>query len=152
MLKLSSDEKRNEILNQLTQKGYTSLQRHEIMEIVKPYLGNDELDEITKIIRYTEKKFSEKFGNDEIFVDYDNSMRARTMISGFKKKYKLTLKEYELFISWVIDNSNKILKKKPNIYDISSEKIYRIYESKKEILTTITPTIKKDKKKIFSLI
>lgn len=119
----------------------------ELIELIEDYYPEDiKKDNIDSIIKYAEKIYQKKYGEDEIFISYPIPAKIRIELTKFKKENNIDYEKYKTFIDWLVLIENKNF----SVFSLYDNRLYDKYLNqydKKEI--EISKKI--SKKRLFSL-
>ena len=110
-----------------------------IIDIAKDYFSDDNefiKKTVNDILRYVEKKYQKKYGQDEILVAYPIPAKIRIKIADFKKKNDISYEKYCKFGEWLIEIECK--GDEMTVFKLIDEKLYHkfqaVYKDDKEII------------------
>jgi hypothetical protein len=97
-----------------------------IIDHIEDLLPEEQKKEsVDSLIRFAEKIYQKKYGNDEIFVQIPIPAKLRMNISQFQRSNNLSHNKYKKFIEWI----NEVSKSEMTIHCLYNEKLYSKFES-----------------------
>ena len=122
----------NEILKRfkkaLCEEGIMKSEIDNILGILEEILPIEKRNTIDDLIKYSEKIYQKKYGDDEIFVQYPLSAKIRIDLNKFRKIFNIDFKEYKRYIEWLLECNEE----KMNIYDLCNNKLYKKFQDNYE--------------------
>ena len=105
-----------------------------IIEIISDYLPQEHKKNVNDLLRYVERKYQKKYGDDEIFVSFPIPAKMRINIANFKKQNAISYQQYCKFSEWLLECQDK----KISVYDLIEQRLYDKflddYEDDKELI------------------
>jgi len=128
----------NIIREKLIEAGISDVDK--IIEIVSDFLPDKKKKNVSSLLRFIEKLYQKKYGEDEIFVSFPISAKFKIKISEFKKRNLISYDEYCKFGEWLIECSNEDV----TIWKLIDQRLY----NKFKVNYTSDKNIIEEKKKI----
>lgn len=106
-----------------------------IINIVKDFLPDKrKKNNVVDLLKYIEKKYQKKYGEDEIFISFPVPAKLRIKLSEFKKINNISYDKYCKFGEWLIECSGEEM----SVYNLIEQKLYNKflnnYKDDKEII------------------
>ena len=122
----------NEILKRfkkaLCEEGIMKSEIDNILGILEEILPTEKRNTNDDLIKYAEKIYQKKYGDEEIFVQYPLSAKIRIDLNKFRKIFNIDFKEYKRYIEWLLECNEE----KMNIYDLCNNKLYKKFQENYE--------------------
>lgn len=128
------------ITRNLKKENFTEEQIRIVIDLVIGLLPKEKDDSLS-LIKYANRKFEERYGNQQIFCFFPVSPQIMKYINDFKLTNKLNGEKYRKFIEWLMLEGEKHLGRIPSVKDLTLSRIFCIFEKEKD-----SPKVEEKKK------
>lgn len=123
------------ITKQLKNSKFTEEQIQVVLDIVLELLPKEK-DDALSLVKYANRKFEARYGNQDIFCIYPIPSQIMKYVSEFQANNKLSGDDYRKFIQWIVLEGESFLKRIPKVSDLYLSKLYSIFEHNKHSEST----------------
>ena len=83
------------------------------------------------IIKFMERQYEKRYP-DELFIEYPISPKLRLEVHRFQKATDIVDSEYKKYVEWLVQMCDKVAGRKTVPFDICSDKLYKLYQKRKD--------------------